>query len=362
MKNHYVLLTLHEMENIGWKTIRLLTHRYPELPDVLGASVEELKSLGLPPNKAAYLARGLTERAVSDTASKYEGRDIVPLTPYLPGYPELLSQTKLPPWVLYCRGRLELLDKPCIAIVGTRTPTVYGKRMAEIFSRDLSEAGVCVVSGMARGIDGVAHLAALQGQGSTIAVLGCGVDIVYPQEHACLYKEIAEKGLIVSEYQPGTRSAPGLFPLRNRIIAGLSLGTLVVEAAEKSGSLITSDLAMEESRDVFAIPGPLTSPKSSGAHRLIQKGGKLVTGAHEIMSEFKHLAGMEAGRSEDAGSRKELSPGELRIVELLEEGPRTIDELAERSQTNFGLLHAILLSLQMKKRIEQLPGSVYVLI
>ncbi|WP_438446821.1 DNA-processing protein DprA [Gorillibacterium sp. sgz5001074] len=348
MKNHEILVTLHELEGIGWKTIRLLWGRYPELQDVLGASVQELRSLGLPQNKAAYLASRLTEQAVAAVSAKYEGSDIVPLTRCSPEYPELLSETGQPPWVLYSRGRRELLDKPCIAVVGTRTPTIYGKRAAERFARDLSEAGVCVVSGLARGIDGAAHQSALHGSGSTIAVLGCGIDVIYPREHASLYHNIAEKGLILSEYPPGMSGAPGMFPQRNRIIAGVSLGTLVVEAALQSGSLITADLALEESRDVFAVPGPLTSPKSAGTNRLIQKGAQLVTGAHDLMAEYKHIVGQGQHLSPERGGCRELTPEEARIMELLGEGPCTIDDLVERSQTNFGLLHAILLSLQMK--------------
>lgn len=362
MNNHSILIALHELEGIGWKTIRLLTDAYPNLEELLDATDAELQELGLHRSKAYLIRSQLTEKAVMGTARKYEGSGIVPITVFDERYPDLLLQTSQPPWVLYTRGKLETLERPAIAVVGTRTPTVYGKRVAETLGRDLSESGVCVVSGLARGIDGAAHQGALLGDGSTIAVLGCGIDVIYPREHAGLYHAIADKGLIVSEYPPGTKGAPGMFPLRNRIIAGMSLGTLVVEAAQKSGSNITADMALDESRDIFAVPGPITSPKSAGAHAWIQKGAKLVTGVGDILSEYKHLAGIRF--ESDHGSRKtgQLTEEELAVVKLLEEGPISIDELVERSQTNFGLLHAILLSLQMKKRIEQLPGSVYALI
>lgn len=367
MKNQSVLLTLHEMEGIGWKTVSLLVRSYPELSDVMGASMEELLAIGIQPSKAKILQARLTEEAVKRTTGRYEASDIVPVTWADEWYPELLRQTGQAPWVLYARGRIEKLGRPCIAIVGTRTPTVYGKRVAEVFGRDLSEAGVCVVSGLARGIDGCAHVGALEGDGGTIAVTGCGVDVVYPKEHAYLYKEIAEKGLILSEYPPGQQAAPGLFPQRNRIIAGLSLGTLVVEAALRSGSLITADQALDESRDIFAIPGPITSPKSAGTNLWIQKGAKLVTNAYELLGEYKHLASryasiLEKEAAKNAEEGRRLSREEASVLEMLQDGPATIDDLVERLQTNFGLLHAILLSLQMKKRIEQLPGSVYVII
>lgn len=367
MKNHTILLALHEMDGIGWKTINLLVQRYPELSDLLGADTEELRALGLPLSKVKILQAGLTETAVLAAAARYEGSDIIPVTWADEGYPELLKQTGQAPWVLYARGRIEKLSRPCIAIVGTRTPTVYGKRVAEVFGRDLSGAGVCVVSGLARGIDGCAHIGALNGDGGTIAVIGCGIDVIYPKEHAYLYREIADRGLILSEYPPGVPAAPGLFPQRNRIIAGLSLGTLVVEAALKSGSLITADQALDESRDIFAIPGPINSPKSAGTNAWIQKGAKLVTNAYELLNEYAHMVGqgrMSPGNngSNPAEAMENVSPEESRVLEVLYEGPATIDELVERLQTNFGLLHAILLSLQMKKRIEQLPGSVYVII
>lgn len=366
MKNHNVLLAMHELDGVGWKTIRHLMNRYPELEDLIGASVEELRAAGLPPSKAELLSAGLTESYVQQVTAKYETGDIVPLTVESPEYPELLLQTSQPPWVIYTRGSIELLKLPTIAVVGTRTPTVYGKRMAESLCRDLSVAGICIVSGLAKGIDGIAHQGGLRGPGRTIGVLGCGIDVIYPKEHTFLYHEILEQGLLLSEYPPGMGAAPGMFPLRNRIIAGISLGTLVIEAALKSGSLITSDMALDESRDVFAVPGPVSSPKSAGTNRLIQNGAKLVTNADDLLIEYRHVIGWDPNRSGRTANTTPhgqiLSPEEERVLALITEEPATIDDLVERLQTNFGHLHAILLSLQLKKRIEQLPGSVYVLI
>lgn len=366
MNNRIMLIALHELDGIGWKTIQKLVCRFPDLTDLLGASESLLQTLELPPGKPELLLSGLTESYAEGAGRKYEAGSIVPITRGEPEYPQLLDATAQPPWVLYTRGRRELLERPGIAVVGTRTPTVYGKRMAEQFARELSCSGVCVVSGLARGIDGAAHEGALEGAGGTIAVLGCGIDVIYPKEHAYLYSRIAENGLILSEYPPGMFAAPGLFPQRNRIIAGLSLGTFVVEAALKSGSLITADQALDESRDVFALPGPVTSPKSSGAHALIQQGAKLVSCAKDILDEYPDLAALRRNIPESHAQTRaygdQLSAEERRILKLLAEGSATIDELIERLQTNFGHLHAILLSLQLKKRIEQLPGSVYILL
>ncbi|MDF2924736.1 MAG: dprA [Paenibacillaceae bacterium] len=366
MNNSTIILALHEIEGVGGKTIRQLLRYFPELEEVLDTSLAAVRALDLPPGKAELLKSRLTRSYVAATEEKYARSMIYPITRLDPEYPPLLNQTGEPPWVLYAIGRTELLHKPAIAVVGTRLPTVYGKRMAELISRGLSQAGVAVVSGLARGIDGAAHQGAVAGAGGTIAVLGSGIDVIYPREHAHLYRELAEKGLILSEYPPGTRSVPGLFPKRNRIIAGLALGTLVIEAALKSGSLITSDIALEESRDVFALPGPVTSPKSAGTNNLIQSGAKLVACAEDILCEYVHIIGASRNICHDTVNNnpehKELTPEEAGILEFLAQGPATIDELIERFQTNFGHLHAILLSLLLTKRIEQLPGSVYVLI
>lgn len=367
MKNQSVLLALHEMDHIGWKTIQKLVSRYPELADIMGADADELSELGLQQKQIDQVTKGLTETYILNTGDQYEHSAVRPVTIYDDCYPKLLKETSQPPWVVYALGDLTKLVKPMLAIVGTRTPTVYGRRIAEGLCEDLSEADVCIVSGMARGIDGAAHQGALRGEGGTIAVLGCGVDIVYPREHASLYREISQQGLLLSEYPPGTAAQPGLFPLRNRIIAGLSLGTVVIEAALRSGSLITADQALEESRDVFAVPGPVNSPKSHGTNSLIQQGAKLITCANDLLEEYKHLLPDKtkpwSPGAQNGGQNPPLSPEEEQVYRIIASGPVTIDSLLEQSpSTNFGHLHAILISLQIKRMIEQLPGSTYVII
>lgn len=214
---------------------------------------------------------------------------------------------------------------------------------------------------MARGIDSSAHQGALKSEGSTIAVLGTGIDVVYPREHIGLYQEISRKGLVISEYPIGTKSHPGLFPIRNRIIAGLCLGTVVVEAADKSGSLITADLAVEESRDVFAVPGPITSPKSQGSHALLKQGAKIVTEVNDIIEEYHHKISLKPLTQKISNSVDLiLNEDEQKILNILSFEVMKIDEILERSKFPFGHLHSVLLSLLLKNKIEQLPGTGYI--
>lgn len=367
MNHRTVLVALHELEGIGWKTIRRLLDYFPDLTELAELPSGKISALRLAPGKAELLAGRLTPDFLLRIEEAYEHSHIAPVARGEEDYPPLLNETAFPPWVLYAIGRKEMLQKYAIAMVGTRTPTVYGKNMAVRMAEELSMAGVCVVSGMARGIDRAAHEGALKGPGGTIAVLGCGIDVIYPREHTLLYRKIAEGGLIVSEYPPGTKPAQGLFPQRNRIIAGLALGTVVVEAADRSGSLITADFSHGESRDVFAVPGQATSPKSRGTHKLIMDStARLVTCAADILDEYRHLPGIGRNSMEMMAYTRDYLPPltaeEEKVTAILADGPASIDELIERLQTNFGHLHAILLSLTLKKRIGQLPGSLYMLL
>lgn len=368
MKNRTLLIALHELDSIGWKTVLRIVNRYPDLNELLAASQDELLELGLKRGQCEAIQNGLTPSRLLETEAKYEGTGTQVLTLFDPDYPDILKQTSQPPWVLYAKGDVTKLQQPMIAMVGTRMPTVYGKKVAEDLARELSRAGFCVVSGMASGIDGAAHRGALDARGGTVAVLGCGIDVAYPREHGFLYQEIQTNGLVLSEYPPGTAAKPGLFPMRNRIIAGLSLGTVVVEAARRSGSLITADMALEESRDVFAVPGPVTSPKSAGTNALLKQGAKVVTCAEDLLEEYRHTLDQYGGTYTSAlvaETRNQPEPAtadEQRILQFLSSEPVTIDRLLELSQTSFGHLHAILLHLLMTKRIAQLPGPAYVII
>jgi DNA processing protein len=282
------------------------------------------------------------------------------------GYPPLLEEISDPPLVLYVRGDLERLQLPCIAIVGTRRPTIYGLQMAQGIASDLGQRGICIVSGLARGIDGAAHRGCLESGGSTIAILGCGIDIVYPREHRQLTQRILQKGLLLSEFPPGTSPSPQNFPIRNRIISGLSLGTLIVEASEYSGSLITARLAMEQNREVFALPGNLTSPQSFGPNYLIKQGAKLVQSWRDVVEELPSeiravIFAKEDSRPSSAPELDLLSDEENRLLELLKMDETTqFDKIYRVGKLSIPDLSDLLLRLEMKGRIRQLPGNLYV--
>ncbi|PYI50440.1 DNA-protecting protein DprA [Paenibacillus flagellatus] len=361
MNDRHVLFGLHELGGIGWKTIRRLESALSGAwSELLAAEKGDLLAFGLKPAMADTIKDKLTPELIARRLEEYRRGRISFMTALDADYPALLREIAQPPWVLYLRGDRTLLERSCIAVVGTRSPTAYGRKAAYELARDLSACGVCVVSGLARGIDACAHRGALTEYGSTAAVLGCGLDTIYPSENASLYAEIAEKGVLVTEYPLGTRLHAGLFPQRNRIIAGLCLGTLVVEAAERSGSLITADQALEQSRDVFAVPGPITSAKSAGTLELIRQGAKMVASAEHILEEYNGLAQLGHTRKEAAsGPDPSLSADERKLLGLMSAAPVTTDELVELSGFEFGHLHSVLLNLTLKKKIVPLPGSSY---
>ncbi|HEY0828208.1 MAG TPA: DNA-processing protein DprA [Bacilli bacterium] len=367
MDDRFILFGLHEINGIGPKSIQNIVNQVPKLQELLTFHSLQTNSpghtpYGLPFSLIQLIKENLSEQFINNRmdACRTAGVDFV--TVIDDHYPESLKQSSQPPWVLYYKGNYNLLSNPLIAMVGTRTPTVYGKKVAEMLSNQLSQYGICVVSGMARGIDSECHKGAIQGLGSTIAVVGSGIDIVYPPENASLSRAIADKGLILSEYPLGTKAHPGLFPMRNRIIAGLCMGTVVVEAAVKSGSLITADQCLDESRDLFAVPGPITSPKSVGAISLLKKGAKLVTCAEDIVEEYKQRLMLEHINVSTAKPNYKLSRDELFILDFISYEPVTFDTLLEKSKFYFGHLHSVLLSLILKNKIEQLPGSSYIAI
>lgn len=272
-----------------------------------------------------------------------------------------------PPAVLFCAGREMPYGRPCVAIVGARKATGYGKRCAEHLAGELGRRGVVVVSGAAYGIDAHAHRGCLQAGGLTVAVLGCGIDRVYPPEHAGLLEAIKDRGCLLSEYPPGADPLPWRFPHRNRIIAGLCQAVLVVEASEKSGALITAEFALEEGREVLAVPGLIDNPLTRGTHSLIQRGAKLVTCAEDILEEIQSYAHHlnKAGEPvEETGwpfPLKEPGPRERVILEILRDGPATLDVLASVSGEPPAPLLETLTGMYMRGLICQEPGGRYAL-
>lgn len=236
-------------------------------------------------------------------------------------FPRLLGAIHDPPPQLYLRGagQADLLDRAAVAVVGARSCSSYGRSVARMLGRELAAAGLVVVSGMARGVDGEAHRGALEAAGVTVAVLGCGVDRDYPAAHAELARRIGERGLVVSEYEPGVEPAPWRFPARNRIIAGLCSATVVVEARERSGALITADFALEEGRDVLAVPGEITGALSAGTNALLRLGATPVTKAEDVLELY--------GLAPADSPKQELSPGAESALECLRDGPLTADEI-----------------------------------
>lgn len=266
-------------------------------------------------------------------------------------YPKSLLEITDPPAMLYCKGRRELLGRACLGVVGSRNATPQGARDAEAFAHVLSDAGLTIVSGLALGIDAAAHRGGLMGAASSIAVIGTGLDRIYPAKNKALAHQLAESGLVVSEFPLGTPPVAGNFPRRNRIISGLSRGVLVVEAAPDSGSLITARVATEQGREVFAIPGSIHSPVSRGCHALIKQGAKLVESAADILDELAWQQRLTAPHHPETPSDP--------VLEVLGDAPTTLDSLAERTGLTLDALSAKLLTLELEGHIATLPGGRY---
>jgi DNA processing protein len=281
-------------------------------------------------------------------------------------YPALLAGISGPPAQLYVNGDPELMHLPALAIVGSRNPTTGGEQNAFEFARHLGKTGFCIVSGLAQGIDAAAHRGALAAGAPTIAFLGHGIDRVYPAANRELAREIATRGALVSEFPLGTAPGRTLFPQRNRLISGLSLGTLVVEAARRSGSLITARLAAEQGREVFAIPGSIHNPLSRGCHQLIRQGAKLVEAADDIVGELAPLAGHLLGALHEPepspaarAAAEEADTEYAKLLEALGHDPVTSDDLVERSGLTIDQVSSMLLILELEGKIEKLSGGRY---
>lgn len=267
-------------------------------------------------------------------------------------YPQSLLTISDPPTVLYAQGKIELLNHTTLAIVGSRNATPQGERDAQAFARAISDAGVCIASGLALGIDAAAHRGGLAGKGSSIAVMGTGPDLIYPPRNRDLAHALADSGCLVSEFPLGTRSIAGNFPRRNRLISGLSRGVLVVEAAPRSGSLITARFALEQGRDVFAIPGSIHSPLSKGCHELIKQGAKLVESADDVLDE---LAGVK--REPEDGETKPREQPRNPLLEAMGFAPITVDQIAQRTGLGAAALSAQLSQLEIEGRVSALAGG-----
>ncbi len=362
-------LALALVPDLGARTAGKLLREFGGPDGVFAASLTSLEGMRLPAPVAQAIHSKEPLRAAEKELAAVRKDGCRLLHWDEPQYPRLLRETYDPPPLLYLRGNAELLAKHSIALVGTRRPTPYGNQMAERLSRELAERGLVIASGMARGIDSSAHKGALAAaRGETVAVLGAGVDVVYPKENRKLYAQIAERGAVVSEFALGTQPFPQNFPIRNRIIAGMALGTVVVEGAQFSGSLITARLAMEMSREVYGVPGNVTQPPSFAPNQLIKQGAKLVTGWEDVVEELPteiraQLFPVEPTTVEQRASlfAESLTPAGRSLYELLTtDQARHVDELVELSGLNSSAVLATLFDLEMRGIVRQLPGKQFI--
>src|SRR5256885_14518182 len=284
-----------------------------------------------------------------------------------PEYPPSLLQIYDPPVLLYVRGDTQVLNQPAVSIVGTRRPTLYGTQMAERLGRELAARGLVIISGLARGIDAIGHQGVMAVNGRGVGVLGTGIDVCYPKENKKLYEKVLERGAILSEFPFGTHPAPENFPVRNRIVAGMPLGVVVVEGAQYSGSLITARLAMEFGREVFGVPGNVTQPVSFAPNQLIKQGAKLVTSAEDVIEELPTpvRAALTQAMQPETGQANllvaaSLNPSEKKLYELLNsDEAQPIDDIVERSGLNSSEVLATLFDLEMKGIVRQSPGKLF---
>jgi DNA processing protein len=368
-------LTLYLTPGLGAAGCKKLVDYFGSPASVLTASRQALLAAPWRPNKKVCEALGRQEfrLAATEELARTARAGIALLCWHDADFPRWLLNIPDPPILLYVKGRTEVLSKAGVSVVGSRAASSYGLKMAEELAGQLARRGLTVISGLAMGIDAAAHRGALAAGGQTIGVLGCGLDVIYPEQNRKLFELIPENGAIVSEYPLGTGPDGFRFPARNRIISGLGLGVVVVEATQRSGSLITAELALDQGRDVFAVPGRADSVKSTGTHRLLQAGAKLVLDVNDITSELL-LADQSAGKKAAAASEKiagavsdkiaeaaraELNAEEKKIIDLLEVYPKTVDDVIVGSKLPVERVNELLLILEFKGLCEVLPGRQY---
>ena len=353
---------LSSIPGVGRVTFRKLVRHFGSAEHSLAASPGELRDVeGLSFKVLETIGAFDWQRPAEREVSKAEETGVAVITLDDPAYPGRLRDTPDPPLFLYVRGRLVPEDDNAVAIVGTRRPTHYGKTVTHRLAGELASSGFSVVSGMARGIDTEAHRGALAAKGRTIAVLGCGIDVAYPPENRGLVEQISQagRGAVITENPFGTQPEAGYFPARNRIISGLSRGTVIIEASEDSGSLITAQYALEQKRKLFAVPGNIGSPVSRGAHSLIKQGATLVEGVEDILAGLG-VQEYHARRESAVRPLPPLSPGETAVFQSLSGEPKHIDRLLQESRVTAGALSGALVTLELKGLAKQLPGKYFV--
>lgn len=349
----YVTLAL--VPGIGRARLDSLLATFGSVEAVLRATIDDLDAA---PGIGRAAATAVREASVARTErmlARLAELGGVALAPEDPGFPRALREIPDAPTLIFATGRLEILANPAVAIVGSRTHTRYGAEVCRHFAGGLARSGLTVVSGMARGIDAIAHSAALDAGGTTVGVLGNGLGVVYPSANHALYQRVGRDGCLLTEYPPGDRPNAGSFPRRNRLISGLARATVVVEARDGSGALITVDCALSQAREVLAVPGPITSPVSNGCNRLIQLGAKPALGLRDVLEE----CGMPVPDAPAVSLPSDLSTDERRVLDLLTLGSAHVDEIAGRTGIGSGEILAILTSLEIRGLVEQQAGKTF---
>ena len=361
-------IALSSLPGIGGATYCKLLNHFGKADKIFSASRNELQAVPEIHSDAIHSIQGLENwNDAEATIGRVQelGAKIIPWQD--PDYPRNLREIHDPPPLLYVKGDLHPEDRLALSVVGSRFPTEYGIMVVEMVTRELTHRGFTIVSGLARGIDALSHETALKAGGRTLAVLGSGIDVIYPKENSKIYSEICQHGAVLTEFPPETPPAAENFPRRNRIISGLGLGIIVIEASVHSGSLITASLALEQGREVFAVPGRITSPRSGGTNQLIREGAKLVTRADDIIEEIfpsldsELLAQVIPSRKNGSAPRSmpAFAPDEEKIFNLLSEDPLSFDQIISQTGLSFGEISEGLLNLELKGIIHRLPGQQY---
>jgi DNA processing protein len=351
-----ILCTIHSISGLGNRSLWKIMDAFGSFQKFFEADSKTLYSSFLKPEIIDNLLekrKGAPEILMEEYRS--QGIEMVTWDESL--YPHSLRNISNPPVILYYRGNIEIAGEICIAVVGSRAASVYGRNVARKLARELAESGIVIVSGMARGIDSEAHRGALE-TGKTIAVMGSALNVIYPPENRKLFQEIMANGAVISEFPLHTHPEPVNFPLRNRIISGLSRGVIVVEGKEKSGALITADFALEQGRDVFAVPGPINSKTSAGPNNLIKQGAILVTGIEDILEEYYDINHTPGTLRQDRLLL--LDDNEKLVLEQLAHESLHFDELIQTCGLEIGTLSSVLFKLEFEGIIKSLPGNYYV--
>ncbi|MBI5466961.1 MAG: DNA-protecting protein DprA [Candidatus Kerfeldbacteria bacterium] len=357
--NHLTLAALHRVAPVTERVLHLLMDSALLSQPLATWTLSDLEHLGLPADRALAILQALPEVSIDDTADQLHRYSIQVILHADPDYPDQLREIASPPPLLYVRGRLDSIQRSGLAVVGTRRPSPYGLGVLRPLLQPVIQQGLTIVSGLALGIDGSAHQLAVDAQRPTIAVLGCGLNQVYPWEHRQLASDIVRHGgAIMSEFPLGARPERHHFPQRNRIISGLAQAVLLVEAGERSGALVTAKFAVDQNREVLVVPGPITSPQSVGPLNWLKLGATPVTSANDILAVFNRSAAVSTAATAPPLARNDT---EARILAITGAGPTHVDEIIEKSRLDSSVVAAALSLLEVDGLVRHLGGSIYIL-